>query len=85
MLTRSQMENSLLKQEIDRFNSTFARETDIKIFLAKLKDISSRFTFVEEDTTLSGCFNTILGLVEQYKHELVQGHNDPPTQSGRVS
>ena len=80
MFSRSQMENTLLKQEIDRFNSTFAGETDIKTFLSNLKDIASRFTFIEEDTTLSGCFNTILGLVEQYKHELVQGHNDLPIQ-----
>ena len=75
------MENNLLKQEIDKFNTRFARETDIKIFLSNLKDIASRFTFVEEDTTLNGCFNTLLGLVEQYKHELISGYNDTKIQS----
>jgi hypothetical protein len=70
------MENNLLKQEIDKFNSRFATETNIRTFLLILKDIASRFTFVEEDTTLNGSFNTILTLVEQYKHELIAGYND---------
>lgn len=79
------MGDNFLKQEIDKFNSTFARETNIKTFLSNLRDIASRFTFIEEDTTLSGSFNTILGLVEQYKHELIEGYHDTPVQSKRVS
>ena len=72
------MESEVLTRELNRFNVRFATETDFKNFLARVRDISSRFTVLEEDNTLSGCFSIILGLVEQYKHELLAGPYDKP-------
>lgn len=66
----------VLRGDLTDFNTNLANETDVNSFLSKLKEIASHFTFLEEDNTTSGCFSTLLGLVEQYKHELLAGKND---------
>lgn len=78
------MNSFVIDSEIRKFNLNLAGEKDIKNFLTKLQTITSRFTFLEEEHTLSSSFTIILSLVEQYRHELLAGPNDQ-IQAGRIS
>lgn len=65
------MENAYIRKEIDKFNNQLASEKDFKKFLALLRSIASKFSFLEEEDTVN-CYHTIiLGLAEQYKNELL--------------
>ena len=65
------MENARIRKDIDTFNNQLATETDFKKFLALIRQLASRFSFLEEEDTVSSYHTIILGLVEQYKNELI--------------
>ena len=65
------MENARIRKDIDTFNNQLATETDFKKFLALIRQIASRFSFLEEEDTVYSYHTIILGLVEQYKNELI--------------
>ena len=68
--------SSVLVKEIELFHSQLKTETDVSRFLSKLKEIAARFSILDEENNLSGCFTTILGLTEQYNHELIARHSE---------
>ena len=65
------MENARIRKDIDTFNNQLATETDFKKFLALIRQLASKFSFLEEEDTVNSYHTIILGLVEQYKNELI--------------
>ena len=77
------MENLL--KEVEQFRSLLGKETDFDQFLKILFEIASRFSLKEEDKNLNGCFSVLLGLVEQYTHELLVKSTDHVQPAGVYS
>lgn len=63
-------------QEFHDFETTLKQETDFETFLNKTKLLSNRFALLEDGQNLNSSFSVILGLVEQYTHELLAKPDD---------
>jgi hypothetical protein len=75
----------ILERAVDAFETDLSTETNIKLFLAKFRNITRRFVLLEEDNTLNGSFSTVLGLAEQYNHELLIGASADDVRSSKLS
>ena len=67
---------ALLIQELQSFDQQLKQEDNFEIYLDKLRNISDRFSLPGDDNILNSCFAVILGLVEQYTHELLAKPGD---------
>ena len=62
--------SNVIEQEVTKFHSTLNLETNLSKFIELFKEISSRFSILEEENSLNGCFITVLNLAEQINDEL---------------
>ena len=76
---------SVIQLKLDQFENHLKLTNNISEIIHKLKEISSRFSLLEEENTLSGCFVTILNLAEQYNHELTAGYSEHKIHDERIS
>ena len=67
---------SLLIQDLQSFEQNLKDEDNFETYLDKLRTISNRFSLPGDDNILNSCFAVILGLVEQYTHELLAKPGD---------